>query len=361
MTKTDSKAGRFVAKQAQISDQLRQKIIDGRLAVGGRLPTQVELAEQFKVSGVTIQRALDRLTREGFVHARGRNGTFVASHPPHLCSYGVIFKDAPSVARSNYHELLEKQAIRLQRSDRRVMLFNNISGREDTEESRQLLAMVRSHQLAGLLLIDADGFIGTPLLDEAGICRAAVMSARVEGLNCPIVFPDLTGMVDQALDHLVARGRRRIGTLCSVGVHMGLGLYLRRAMQARGIEVVERWQQILPYDTPEAIRNNVLLLMSGPADQRPDGLFFVDDSLIEAASGGLVAAGIRVPEDVEIVSHCNFPGPVSVLPMQRIGFDTLQILTTAIGVIDQQRQGQRVSSLLRIPAVLDPVAGPVAL
>jgi DNA-binding LacI/PurR family transcriptional regulator len=360
MTKTDDKSPRFVAKQEMISETLRRQIIDGQLAVGGRLPTQVELAEQFQVSGVTIQRALDRLTREGFVYARGRNGTFVASHPPHLCSYGVIFKDAPSTARSRYHELLETLAIRLQRSDRRVMLFNNISGKEDTAASRQLLAMVRSHQLAGLLLIDADGFLGTPLLDEAGICRAAIMSNRVESLNCPIVFPDLTGMVDLALDHLLARGRRRVGSLSSIGVHESLGLYLRRAMQARGIEVVERWQQILPHNVPDAIRNNVLLLMSGPPEHRPDGLFIIDDNLVEAASGGLVAAGMKVPGDVEVVAHCNFPWSVPVLPMQRVGFDTMQILTTAIGVIDQQRQGQRVASVIRVPALLESSASLVA-
>jgi DNA-binding LacI/PurR family transcriptional regulator len=353
MVEADAKSTPFLAKQTYISEKLRRQIIDGKLALGGRLPTQIQLAEQFQVSGVTIQRALDRLTREGFIYTRGRNGTFVAARPPHLYSYGVVFKDAPAAGRSRYHELLESLAIRLQRSDdRRVLLFNGISGREDTEASRELLAMVRSHQLAGLLLIDADGFLGTPLLDEAGICRAAVMSNKVDCLSCPIVFPDMTGMVDLALDHLVGRGRRRVATLCTIGVHQELGAYLRNAMRARGIEVVERWQQIVPHDVPDAVRNNVLLLMAG-AD-RPDALFIADDNLVEAASGGLVAAGVSVPGDVEVVAHCNFPWSAPVLPMQRVGFETMKTLETAIGVIDQQRQGQRVASVTRVPAVLEP-------
>ena len=355
MTETETTATPFLAKQAYISDHLRRQIIDGQLTLGGRLPTQVQLAERFQVSGVTIQRALDRLTREGFIYTRGRNGTFVANHPPHLFSYGVVFRDSPSAGRSRYHDLLESLALRLQRAgDRRVTLFNGISGREDTQASRDLLALVRSHQMAGLLLIDADGFLDTPLLDEAGICRAAVMSSKVDTLTCPIVFPDMTGMIDLALDHLAARGRRRVATLATSGVHQELGTYLRHAMRARGLEVAERWQQVVPHEVPEAVRNNVLLLMSGPAADRPDGLFIMDDNLVEAASGGLVAApGVSVPEDVEIVAHCNFPWSAPVLPMQRVGFDTMQILTTAIGVIDQQRQGQRVASVTRVPALLE--------
>jgi len=352
MTEAEQSSSPVVAKQSLISEHLRKEIIEGRLPPGGRLPTQVQLVDQFRVSGVTIQRALDRLIREGFICTRGRNGTFVTNHPPHLFSYGVVFRDQHRAGRSRYHEMLEAQALRLQRSgDRKVTIFNGITGHEDTEASRQLLRLVRSHQLAGLILIDGDTFNDTPLLDEAGIFRAAIMSRKVESLGCPIIFPDMTGMVDLALDTLVARGRKRIATLITVPVHLLIGDYLRNAMQARGINTFDRWNQIVPHDVPEAIRNNVLMLMSAGAE-RPDGLFIVDDNLAEGASSGLIAAGVKVPDDIEVVAHCNFPGSApAVLPMQRVGFDTWQILETAVNVIDMQRQGERVASVTRIGAV----------
>ena len=343
-----------LAKQSFISEHLRKDIIDGRLMPGGRLPTQVQLAEKFKVSGVTVQRALDKLTREGFIYTRGRNGTFVATHPPHLFSYGVVFHDAPSVSRSRYHELLEAKAMRLIRvGDRRVTIFNGISGHEDGAASTELLGLVRSHQLAGLLLIDGDIFAGTPLLDEAGIFRAAVMSRKVDTLDCPIVYPDMSGMIDLALDQLAANGRRRIATICSVPVHQETGEYLRNAMHERGLAVQDRWQQIVPHAYTEAIRNSALLLMSGTGDDRPDAVFIVDDDLVEAASSGLVSAGVSGSGDVEIVAHCNFPRPMPVLPMTRIGFDTSAMVETAIGVIDQQRQNVRVPSATRVPAIIE--------
>lgn len=343
-----------IAKQSRISEHLRKEIIEGKLPPGGRLPTQVQLVEKFRVSGVTIQRAIDRLSREGFIHTRGRNGTFVTSHPPHLYSYGVVFRDQAHAGRSRYHEMLEAQALRMQRAgDRTVTIFRGITGHEDNEESRQLLALVRSHQLAGLLLIDGDTFDNTPLLDEPGICRAAIMSRQVASLNCPIIFPDMTGMVDLALDTLVARGRKRIACLTTVPVFQLVGEYLQQALEARNLIAYPRWMQIVPHDIPEAVRNTVLLLMSS-GQERPDGLFIVDDNLAEGASTGLVAAGVTVPTDVEVVAHCNFPwSSPSVLPMQRVGFDTRQILETAVNVIDIQRQGLRTPTVTRIGAVLE--------
>ena len=77
--------------------------------------------------------------------------------------------------------------------------------------------------MAGLVLVDGDALINTPLLDEKGIFRVAVMSRKVETLNCPIVYPDMTGMIDMALDLLVARGRRRVATLISVPQQQEVG------------------------------------------------------------------------------------------------------------------------------------------
>jgi len=54
-----------------------------------------------------------------------------------------------------------------------------------------------------------------------------------------------------------------------------------------------------------------------------------------------------------VVAHCNFPWSVPVLPMQRVGFDTRQIMESAVNVIDLQRQGQRAPTVTRIGAVLE--------
>ena len=66
------------ARYIQIAEQLRGQIADGQYPLGGRIPTENELAETLGVSRPTVRQALDLLAREGrLVRVKG-SGTFVA-------------------------------------------------------------------------------------------------------------------------------------------------------------------------------------------------------------------------------------------------------------------------------------------
>ncbi len=66
------------ARYVQIAEELRGRIADGRYPLGGRIPTENELAEGMGVSRPTVRQALDMLAREGrLVRVKG-SGTFVS-------------------------------------------------------------------------------------------------------------------------------------------------------------------------------------------------------------------------------------------------------------------------------------------
>lgn len=65
-----------------IADQLRDEILDGRLAAGSRL-LETELAERFGVSRGPIRDALNELARQGLAEDLPRRGTFVSSLSEH--------------------------------------------------------------------------------------------------------------------------------------------------------------------------------------------------------------------------------------------------------------------------------------
>jgi len=61
-----------------VAHQLRDEILDGRLAAGSRL-LETELAERFGVSRGPVRDALNELARQGLAEDLPRRGTFVSS------------------------------------------------------------------------------------------------------------------------------------------------------------------------------------------------------------------------------------------------------------------------------------------
>ncbi|WP_431857845.1 FadR/GntR family transcriptional regulator [Azospirillum sp.] len=73
-----------VSAAKQIAESIRAAIIDGRLQVDSRLPTEEELAHRFKVSRPTVREALKRLAAQHLIRSRRgpTGGNFVASPAP---------------------------------------------------------------------------------------------------------------------------------------------------------------------------------------------------------------------------------------------------------------------------------------
>lgn len=66
---------------AQIRTQLTQRITTGDLAAGQQVPSERELAEQFKVARTSVREAMQGLLSLGLIERRG-NRSFVAEHLP---------------------------------------------------------------------------------------------------------------------------------------------------------------------------------------------------------------------------------------------------------------------------------------
>ena len=82
-------------RRTTIAEELRQRIHSGRYPPGSKIPTRRELADELGVSSVTLQRAFDRLTELGFLVSRGKQGTFIADHPPDLANVALVFGEDP--------------------------------------------------------------------------------------------------------------------------------------------------------------------------------------------------------------------------------------------------------------------------
>ena len=67
---------------AQLADQLRRLILNGRLPVGSKLPSSRKLSAELSVSRVTVVTAMDQLLSEGYIETRQGSGVFVTADLP---------------------------------------------------------------------------------------------------------------------------------------------------------------------------------------------------------------------------------------------------------------------------------------
>src|SRR5262249_54437430 len=121
------------------------------------------------------------------------------------------------------------------------------------------------------------------------------------------------------------------------------------------------WRHIIAVQNLSEAGRVTQLLMQLPREERPNGLVICDDNIVEHSLAGLVAANVRVPDDVAVVTHCNFPyPPPSVLPVTRLGHHIGQTLHTCLDLLDRQRRGETVAKLTMIPALFEEEAAQVA-
>lgn len=84
---------------ATICQTLNARIAAGEFAVGGKLPSERALSEQFATTRITLQEALGQLEAQGVIYRQVRRGWFIS--PPRLI-YNPL-------QRSHFHAMAQQQ------------------------------------------------------------------------------------------------------------------------------------------------------------------------------------------------------------------------------------------------------------
>jgi hypothetical protein len=68
----------------------------------------------------------------------------------------------------------------------------------------------------------------------------------------------------------------------------------------------------------------------------------------------LLAAGVKVPDEVVVVGHTNFPWPTpSAVPVKRLGFNVRRVLAVSLDLIDQQRRNEQPPHMTTVRATFE--------
>lgn len=90
-----------MTKSERVQQSISRRIESGNLREGDRLPSEEQLAMQFRVSVGTVQKALGRLASSGLVTREHGRGTFISGAPTADVNY-LRFRDASGVELPNF-------------------------------------------------------------------------------------------------------------------------------------------------------------------------------------------------------------------------------------------------------------------
>ena len=293
------------------------------------------------VSPLTLQRALDRLEQEGFVRSIDRVGSFVASNPPHLSRYPLIFISSPNSpfgGWTRFWQILSTSAAEAAtRAGMQIPIYTGIDGHADNEDYLSLLGDIEYGRLAGLIFTQHPGLLrDTPLLTTPGIPRVAI-SRSIDYMA--VVTHDFASFFSRSAQYLASVGCRKVAVILTPGQRPGSASNIEAVLESAGLSVRPEWIQVMA--GPESCKTVLQLLMSGNTRERPDGLILADDNFMEHGAAGLAAAGVRVPDDLHVVTHCNFP-PMpepNVTRFVRLGWDVREMLAACLEILEAQREG----------------------
>lgn len=164
-----------------------------------------------------------------------------------------------------------------------------------------------------------------------------------ESINVSKVIVDNHAAAFKATEHLIENGCRRIGFLAGptqlVMSSQRVAGY-RAALEKYGLSIGEQYVFHCDY-TQENTIGHTLAMMSLP--QPPDGVVIISDRMAYSAVFAMKQKGIRIPEDVAIVSFNNepvtalFSPPLTSInqPIQEMGTETVRLLLRELDSVDE--------------------------
>jgi len=332
---------------------LREEIVEGAYKPGVRLPPQSEICNKFGVGSSTVQRVYQTLVEERFIRIGARkSGTYVVERPPHLHNYALVIPAGEHWSRwygaiHQANDMFPDDAVR----------FNEYATSPDARYHKDVERLCHDvdNRLVGGVIFAASfaGMEGTSVLTQKNV--PCVRGHSLPKSDIPAVCMDmLESFINRAVEYLTSKGCRRIAHLYVANPNRPLS-EIMSWLRDTGIEVKSYWvHSIYPHCTDETTANVVNVLMHLKGDDRPDALLIHDDNLIDHAVAGLLAAGVKVPEELEVVAHFNYPAVSSaVLPMKRLGFDGRVFLRKCVEVIEMQRRGDTPPPVTYVPALFE--------
>jgi GntR family transcriptional regulator of arabinose operon len=284
-------------KYQEIRSFLLEKLSDGTFSVGDRFYSDNQLKDLFKVSNLTVRKALSFLEDEGFVKRIHGAGSFVASMPSRPRNIKIIEHRALGILTGEID--LEDN----------MVLGKILINLHNAAASRGYMIYLGHNTAKELIESKVDGIISFGFMDEKTVRVLKDSSVPVVSFGAyhdklfPCIKTDLFDVGYKVCKFLTESGHKKI-------LALGSG---RDAEQIKG----EIWTGMNEYLKEAAIPENILSLRSAlrqddfgvlldefsSASKRPDAVFMLNSQSVPAVMRALGQLKLNAPEDVSLIGN----------------------------------------------------------
>lgn len=308
-----------------VGEGLRKAILSGFYKAGDVLPARDRLAAHYGVSETVVRKALQGLMSENLLVSRPKIGCTVLKPKARKTFEKVLIaisEQSGSYALSVSEAMIESVLIRAGYCPYSVKLESQRDGSID----RELFRMALEHKPDFVVISCSE-------------LHQKALRGIVERQGCPYLvigddrrsrqgeIADIGMSYVKPLEDVVEHCRRaRVCNICQVDFGSDspiMNIWNRLRTSEMFIERLSVDMRPV-YANLEAIQRASAEAMQRrlKAGPLPDLLFFVDDYLTMGALPALLEKGVRIPEDVKVVTFANRGfGPVFTKPFARIEVD----------------------------------------
>ena len=283
------------SRATMISEYLQGMINRGQLTAGHRLPTERDLATQFGVSVLTVNKAMAVMEAHGYLVRRVGVGTTVAPEAGRgtiaLSFHQNLVENGPLFYRALITRLADRIATAGFQAD---LILAPWDGQGGVDRGPLIRSLTRGRMVGVVTLGWAPELI-TPLT-ERGLAMTHIESSP-EGDGG--FFLDYESLLTQAIEHLAARGHQRIAFFTPLKAEHDSARIFQRLAAARGLTVTVKAGLNGELGAAAALQQLVSAMPGNHA------LIIGDEALLSGVATAASVLGLRLPADLAVVTHAS--------------------------------------------------------
>lgn len=296
-------------KYFTLMEELKEKIISGRIQPGEKLPSENQFTVQYSLSRHTVRKALSLLEQEGYIEACHGKGTFCSEKMRHMKKSRNIAVVTTYISDYIFPRLIQGMDNVLSEQGYSIILKN-------TGNSRQKEAKC----LEELFQKDIDGLIIEPSKSQLS-CRHPGLYENLEKYQIPYIF--IQGIYTEMKDkpHILmddARGGYLVTKyLLEQGHRRITGFF--KADDIQGIQrhkgyVRELQEAGIPYDPDLVVwfhtedrrsKPSMMVKEMVKTGSLPHGIVCYNDQIAVQVIESLEDCGLQVPKDISVTGYDN--------------------------------------------------------